>query len=211
MPTTINSSTAAQDPYRSQITGNRGERAMNSLTSSLKAAEKMATAIGADSSGVKNALQQVSGTTSTAIAGSSTKVTLSSEGVARQQAESSRPERRQFASVDAAIAYGAQRASEQQGRRATGTTDTTQQTAATNGSARRQFSSVDAAIAYGTARAAEQSGNGNQTNQTTNASEATSSNGRRQFASTEQAIAYGTQRALEQYNKQKLALGSASS
>jgi hypothetical protein len=200
MPTTINSSTAAQDPYRNQ-------RSMNSLTSSLKATEKMATAIGADSSGVKNALQQISGTTSTASTGSSTKVTLSSEGVARQQAESSRPERRQFASVDAAIAYGAQRASEQQGSRATGTTDATQQTAATNGSARRQFASVDAAIAYGSARAAEQSGNGSQA---TSQTEQSTAAGRRQFASTEEAIAYGTQRALEQYNKQQLALGSAS-
>jgi len=206
MSPTISSSSAAQETYRSQLSGSRADRSLNSLTSSLKNAEKMATAIGADTSALKSAQQQVSGTTSTAT-GSSTKVTLSSEGVARQQAESSRPERRQFASVDAAIAYGAQRASEQQGSRATSTTDTTQQTAATNGNTRRQFASVDAAIAYGAARAAEQSGNGSQA---TNQTETTSSSGRRQFASTNEAIAYGTQRALEQYNKQQLALGTAS-
>lgn len=206
MSTAISSS-SAQDAYRSQLASSRSERSINSLTSSLKSAEKMASAIGADSSGLKNALQQISGTTtSTSTAGSSTKVSLSSEGVARQQSEVSRPERRQFASVDEAIAYGTARAAEQQ--QATRAVDSADKTSASSGSSRRQFASVDEAIAYGTARAAEQSG---RSSQTASQSEASTGNGRRQFASTEEAIAYGTQRALEQYNKQKLALGSASS
>ncbi len=205
MSTAISSS-SAQDAYRSQLASSRSERSINSLTSSLKSAEKMASAIGADSSGLKNALQQISGTTSTSTAGSSTKVSLSSEGVARQQSEVSRPERRQFGSVDEAIAYGTARAAEQQ--QATRAVDSADKTSASSGSSRRQFASVDEAIAYGTARAAEQSG---RSSQTASQSEASTGNGRRQFASTEEAIAYGTQRALEQYNKQKLALGSASS
>ncbi|RKT50767.1 hypothetical protein DFR40_2702 [Azonexus fungiphilus] len=205
MSTAISSS-SAQDAYRSQLASSRSERSINSLTSSLKSAEKMASAIGADSSGLKNALQQISGTTSTSTAGSSTKVSLSSEGVARQQSEVSRPERRQFGSIDEAIAYGTARAAEQQ--QATRTVDSADKTSASSGSSRRQFASVDEAIAYGTARAAEQSG---RSSQTASQNEASTGNGRRQFASTEEAIAYGTQRALEQYNKQKLALGSASS
>ena len=205
MSTAISSS-SAQDAYRSQLASSRSERSINSLTSSLKSAEKMASAIGADSSGLKNALQQISGTTSTSTAGSSTKVSLSSEGVARQQSEASRPERRQFGSVDEAIAYGTARAAEQQ--QATRAVDSADKTSASSGSSRRQFASVDEAIAYGTARAAEQSG---RSSQTASQNEASTGNGRRQFASTEEAIAYGTQRALEQYNKQKLALGSASS
>ncbi|NHC07800.1 hypothetical protein [Azonexus fungiphilus] len=205
MSTAISSS-SAQDAYRSQLASSRSERSINSLTSSLKSAEKMASAIGADSSGLKNALQQISGTTSTSAAGSSTKVSLSSEGVARQQSEVSRPERRQFGSVDEAIAYGTARAAEQQ--QATRAVDSADKTSASSGSSRRQFASVDEAIAYGTARAAEQSG---RSSQTASQNEASTGNGRRQFASTEEAIAYGTQRALEQYNKQKLALGSASS
>lgn len=205
MSTAISSS-SAQDAYRSQLASSRSERSINSLTSSLKSAEKMASAIGADSSGLKNALQQISGTTSTSTAGSSTKVSLSSEGVARQQSEVSRPERRQFGSVDEAIAYGTARAAEQQ--QATRAVDSADKTSASSGSSRRQFASVDEAIAYGTARAAEQSG---RSSQTASQNEASTGNGRRQFASTEEAIAYGTQRALEQYNKQKLALGSASS
>lgn len=218
MPSPISSSTAAQDAYRSQSVNNRSERSMNSLSNSLKAAEKMATAIGADTAGLKNALQQVSRATSTTGDSASTKVTLSADGVARQQAESTRsasatarPERRQFASVDEAIAYGTARAAEQRGvQQNSANNEENTRTQASNGTSRRQFASVDEAIAYGTARAAEQTA-ARQTSATneesSKAQTGNNSSSRRQFASVEDAISYGTQRALEQYNKQRTVLG----
>ncbi|MCA1939200.1 MAG: hypothetical protein LDL29_11080 [Dechloromonas sp.] len=218
MSSPISSSTAAQDAYRNQAVNSRNERSMNALSNSLKAAEKMASAIGADTTGLKNAQQQVSRATSTTGDNSSTKVTLSADGVAKQQAESTRstsatarPERRQFASVDEAIAYGTARAAEQRGvQQNSANNEENTRTQASKGTSRRQFASVDEAIAYGTARAAEQTA-ARQTSATNEeSSKAQSSNNsssRRQFASVEDAISYGTQRALEQYNKQRTALG----
>lgn len=229
MSTAINSSTSSQEAYRNQ----RAERSMTSLTSSLKSAEKMASAIGADTSGLQSALQKVSGGQAQGST-SSTKVTLSPEGVARAQSENtqrsasagssattSRPERQQFGSVDEAIAYGTSRAAEQASARTTRqtaandnatTTEPARSTTASNRSERKQFASIDEALAYGASRAAEQAGSvrqtGNETtasNQASSTSEASNRSTRRQFNSVEDAISYGTQRALEQYNKQKQA------
>lgn len=250
MTTAVNSSSANQESYRTQLASNRSDRSLTSLSNSLKAAEKMASAIGADSTGLQNAIQRVAGN-STANPGESSRVTLSSEALSRQQAERSgrpasvtagesavRPERRQFASVDEAIAYGASRASEQASARAidrvtannnpannveatrgSNPTEAARSTAASNRSERRQFASVDEAIAYGASRASEQATNRNtarstnEGNSTANAestrNEASSRTERRQFSSVNEAISYGAQRAVDQYQRQQLALGSA--
>jgi uncharacterized protein (DUF2147 family) len=235
MPTPINSSTTSQDSYRAQSANNQNGKQISSLASSLKASEKIAKAVGADTTGLQNALQRVSGNQEQANA--STKVSLSSEGVEKLKAEratatasTARPEKKQFASVDEAIAYGASRAAEQANARATDKTNKPNEVSAVasnSGAAstkrpeRKQFSSVDEAISYGASRAAEQA-NTRPTDTSTKPSETSKVNSqteaasttttrpeRRQFKSVDEAITYGAQRAVEQYSKQQLALGSA--
>ena len=121
MPTPINSSSANQEAYRAQVASSRSEKQLASMTNSLKATEKMATAMGLDTAGIQNTLKTVSA--SQEPASSSTKVSLSADAVAKSQAErptqttsptaSTRAEKRQFQSIDEALAYGAGRAAEQ--------------------------------------------------------------------------------------------------
>lgn len=240
MPTPINSSSTSQDSYRAQAANNQAGKQIASLASSLKASEKIAKAVGADTTGLQNALQRVSGNQEQANA--STKVSLSSEGVEKLRAEratpaasqstaavTARPEKKQFGSVDEAIAYGASRAAEQANARATDKTTkpnevsavaSNSQVASTNRPERKQFSSVDEAISYGASRAAEQANTRptdtsnkpsetSKANSQTEAASTTTRPERRQFKSVDEAITYGAQRAVEQYSKQQLALGSA--
>lgn len=114
MPTPINSSSANQEAYRAQVASSRSEKQLASMTNSLKATEKMATAMGLDTAGIQNTLKTVSA--SQEPAGSSTKVSLSADAVAKSQAErpaqaasptaTSRAEKRQFQSIDEALPGG---------------------------------------------------------------------------------------------------------
>ena len=194
MATTITSAPSGDSAYRAQLTERQAERKMASLEKNLKASAGIAKTLGVDGSAATNALQNLANANAASQAApvSSTKVSLSPEGVARQQAEA---------------------------RNATGSTTATNptngnanaNTAAVNRGERRRFASVDEAIAYGTTRAAEQAGakstantrqtEANQTMQQTEAA-AGSRPERRQFKSADEAIAYGAQKAIEQYNQQ---------
>jgi hypothetical protein len=214
MPTPVSSSNANQEAYRAQVANNQGNKQLESMTSNLKAAEKMGRALGTDTTGVQNALQRVSSNQEQG--NSSTRVSLSSEGVARLQAEKAapaasanpqanaqggnnsasaasgvaRPERRQFSSVDEALAYGASRAAEQASTRATA------RTASANGETNSPAASAASPAAT--------------TNKSPVAAQSTSPNAaqssvassnrpeRRQFSSVDEALAYGASRATEQ-------------
>ena len=191
MATTITPAASGDSAYRAQLTERQADRKMASLEKNLKASAGIAKALGVDGSAATNALQNLANTNAASQAApvSSTKVSLSPEAVSRQQAEArnapasttatnpstgnangdaaavSRGERRRFASVDEAIAYGTTRAAEQAGakstantRQTTETNQTTQQTeaAASSRPERRQFKSTDEAIAYGAQKAIEQ-------------------------------------------------------
>ncbi|MDP3539603.1 MAG: hypothetical protein Q8S26_12975 [Azonexus sp.] len=164
MPAPVNSSSSNLEVYRAQNT---------SATTSLKATEKMAKAMGFDTTGIQNAIQAVSGNRGQD--SSSTKVSLSAEGTAKSQAEgatppnsatsTSRAEKRQFKSVDEALAYGASRSAEQASSRQFKTTgnagetdsvNTKNELAASSRPEKKQFSSVEEAISYGAQRAVEQ-------------------------------------------------------
>ena len=93
MPTPINSSSANQEAYRAQVASSRSEKQLASMTNSLKATEKMATAMGLDTAGIQNTLKTVSA--SQEPASSSTKVSLSADAVAKSQAERPAQERRE--------------------------------------------------------------------------------------------------------------------
>ena len=181
MPTPINSSSANQEAYRAQVASSRSEKQLASMTNSLKATEKMATAMGLDTAGIQNTLKTVSA--SQEPASSSTKVSLSADGVAKSQSErpaqaasptaTSRAEKRQFQSIDEALAYGASQAAEQAGNRSPAKTGSTGETTAAN---------------------------------TQNEAAAANRQDKKAFASVDEAIAYGTQRALAQYAKQQSAI-----
>lgn len=214
MATPVNSTTSAQDSYRAQLAGSRSDRSMNSLTENLKSAEKMASALGTSNTGVQNALQRVSGNQSAANAPASTRVTISPEAAARQRAEqaqgatntraasnaaatesTSRPERRRFASVDEAISYGANRASEQASARATeraNQNSAVQSTRNTETTSRAAEQASPRALERANQNSAVQSARNTSSTSTPSRAE------RRQFASVDEAIAYGASRASEQ-------------
>lgn len=183
MVAAVNLSSSSQEAYRAQNTSGQNNRSTTSATNSLKATEKMAKALGFDTTGIQNAIQAVSGNKVQESA--STKVSLSSEGTAKLQAEAAKPsgsattvsraEKRQFKSVDEALAYGASRAAEQAGSQPAKTTSNASETKATN---------------------------------TQNEVAASSRPEKKQFKSVEEAISYGAQRAVEQYAKQQSAIRS---
>lgn len=181
MPTTISSSSANQEAYRAQVASSRSEKQLASMTNSLKSTEKMAKAMGLDSTAIQNTMKTVSA--SQEPASSSTKVSLSADAVAKSQAErpaqttsptaGTRAEKRQFQSIDEALAYGAGRAAEQAASRSPAKTASAGETSATNGQ---------------------------------NEAAATTRQDKKQFNSVNDAISYGTQRALAQYAKQQSAI-----
>lgn len=167
MPAAINLSSSNQEVYRAPNNNGQNSHSLASATNSLKSTEKMAKALGLDTTGIQNAMQVVSGNRGQE--SSSTKVSLSSEAVGKLQSESatpiSRPEKRQFKSVDEALAYGASRSAEQASSRLAKTTGNAgeakaispqNEVAATSTSEKKQFKSVEEAISYGAQRAVEQ-------------------------------------------------------
>lgn len=177
MSSAVNSISSNQGAYQTQVANNGNDRQLTGLKNSLGASEKMAKAMGFDTTAIQSAKQAASGNQAQAV--SSEKVSLSSEGVAKQQADSasqttstnpsatagSRAEKRQFKSVDEAIAYGTSRATEQATARSSAKTNNTGEAnsansqntlAATNRPEKKQFNSVEEAISYGAQRAVEQ-------------------------------------------------------
>lgn len=177
MSSTIDSVISNQRAYQAQIASKRNEKQAAGLTNSLKASEKIAKAMGFDTKGIQSALQAASGNQQQA--GSPEKVSMSKEGISKLQAEtaaqsassnqsatsSTRVEKRQFKSVDEAIAYGTSRAAEKAGSRSTTKTDNTGETnspnsqsgiAANTRAEKMQFKSVEEAISYGAQRAVDQ-------------------------------------------------------
>ena len=196
MATTITPAASGDSAYRAQLTERQADRKMASLEKNLKASAGIAKALGVDGSAATNALQNLANANAASQAApvSSTKVSLSPEAVAKQQAEA-----RNAATASATASNSS-------------TGNTNGNAAAVSRGERRRFASVDEAIAYGTTRAAEQAGakstantrQTTETNQTTQQTEAAASSRpeRRQFKSTDEAIAYGAQKAIEQYNQQ---------
>jgi len=88
MPAAINAAASGQEAYRAQLAQNRADKQMASLSRSLESSANIAKVVGADTAPVQSALNRVAtGTQTAASPQASTKVSLSSEGVSKQQSE----------------------------------------------------------------------------------------------------------------------------
>lgn len=223
----IGSSSQAQEAYRSQLAQTRSERQISSLARNLDETARIGKAVGADTSAATSARQRLENPGNAPV--ESTRVSISREAQARLQAEqnptattatgqtqtSERPQRQSFRSVDDAIAYGTQRASEQAERQSTALNKarSSESQATTVREERRQTQASTAREASAnttgtTQQAARNAANPASASAIRNTASSTATdtsisagrNERVQFRSLNDAIAYGAARAAEQAN-----------
>lgn len=224
----IGSSSQAQEAYRSQLAQTRSERQISSLARNLDETARIGKAVGADTSAATSARQRLENPSNAPV--ESTRVSISREAQARLQAEqnptattaatgqtqaSERPQHQSFRSVDDAIAYGTQRASEQAERQSTALNKarSSESQATTVREERRQTQASTAREASAnttgtTQQAARNAANPASASAIRNTASSTATdtsisagrNERVQFRSLNDAIAYGAARAAEQAN-----------
>lgn len=223
----IGSSSQAQEAYRSQLAQTRSERQISSLARNLDETARIGKVVGADTSAATSARQRLENPGNAPV--ESTRVSISREAQARLQAEqnptattatgqtqaSERPQRQSFRSVDDAIAYGTQRASEQAERQSTAlnkargsesqATTVREERRQTQASTAREASANTTGTTQQAARNAANPASASAIRNTasstaTDTSISAGRNERVQFRSLNDAIAYGAARAAEQAN-----------
>ncbi len=222
----IGSSSQAQEAYRSQLAQARSERQISGLARNLDEAARIGKVVGADTSAATSARQRLENPSNAPV--ESTRVSISREAQARLQAEqtpaaatatgqtqaSDRPQRQSFRSIDDAIAYGTQRASEQAQRQSSALNSArASETQTTVREERRQTQAstareVSAKTTNSTEQAARNAANPASASAIRNTASSTGTdtsisagrNERVQFRSINDAIAYGAARAAEQAN-----------
>jgi len=221
--TAIASPTQAQEAYRSQLAQARSERQLSGLARNLDQAAQIGKVVGADTNAAVSARQRVESSPPAPV--ESTRVSISREAQARLQAEQNqesrssgqvqateRPQRQNFRSVDEAIAYGTQKATEQAARQAgtgavAGNGDNrpaarTEQRQQVVNTATRDAAAARSGEQQARATASPVTASALRNAASSSASETNSNNAGRtervQFRSVNEAIAYGATRAAEQ-------------
>lgn len=227
----IGSSSQAQEAYRSQLAQARSERQLSGLARKLDESARIGKVVGADTTAATSARQRLENPGSAPV--ESTRVSISSEAQARLKAEQNtaattttrqtdqtpatdRPQRQSFRSVDDAIAYGTQRASEQAERQSSALNSARSGETQTTATAREERRQTQASTARETSanatgnseQAARNAANPASASAIRNAASSTATetsnnagrNERVQFRSLNDAIAYGAARAAEQAN-----------